>query len=299
MMTTTEEEQERRIRLEYERFMMGGNGPSAPLETRDARQVFSIKKEERKYQQIANRFVAIVKQEWIFVDDELQTVLSSILNVRTRLPIEAKLLALSNANPQGYDDDDDDEIQWRGRGYNKNSKNRRSDMGYLMRQDVELAFSHDLKQHERLMGHVRRLLSNLAQVHQSLGRTLDEGMRWQITNESHYALLHLDQEQCDGLHVIPSKSQLISCFVVLEEMEIIFAMLSKELYRKQCLAHAVINALDGLVDHHNETHENDLAGSGIKVASRCCREWPRGSELSCVQLSRFLAFLNKQTSSSN
>jgi hypothetical protein len=163
--------------------------------------------QHRNTASIRKAFQGTLERDWLEMHQQLGRVMESVSNVRQCLYWEYRAL--------------DDGA------------------GHLLPQDVELAFQHDLKQHEALLAGARSLLASLNQAQEALGRRLEEAMR-NDTNQIY-------------------------------EMEHIYTCLAAELYRKQSLVMNVLESThSGLFSNTNEDEHED---NPRQVAQRCCHKW--------------------------
>ena len=149
--------------------------------------------------------------------------------------------------------------------------------------DIELALSNDLMQHEKMLGGVRSLMSNLAECHDALGRGVDTLWKFHLEcTEGRGEELGNNEEDDDLESIVQNVTNL-------------FHMLSMELYRKQCLVPMIIDSTEDEIlgveeqvggdvgDHgrgNSSSSNNDL--SGLATARKCYNSWKRSSEESCI-----------------
>jgi signal transduction histidine kinase len=243
------------VRRAFEQFMMGGNDKfpavaqevvkSNNMERLEAEEELLVKKAERKYWQILKAFQGTLERDWLQVDDNLHDVVSSIANLRGRIAMESRLLAKK-----------DSVNLWNGHGYHATPCS-------LRREDVELALSYDLRQHEKMMTGARTLLASLSEAQEALGRRLEELM------------LH---------HFLEMKQSITLWASVVDRLQQVFCELAMELYRKQVLVQSLLDAVNDnlLVAQDDESAEEYV--NPRRVADKCCQEWPRGSKKSNVSV---------------
>lgn len=287
------------MRLAFEQFMMSGRGgPNNNSNNYESITTASTKHELmtqnrfnqqmyaniKRYWQIFRNFANTVQKEWLDLDDEAYRVIQAVSEVRNRLSMEAGLeLKFQDAMIQKH--------PWarHGHAFNFSQIN-------IQRQDVELALSHDLEQHEKMMVGLRSLFSKWSECHESLMRQTDVMM-----------MHHFDCRKDDYHDVTFSTTSLENAASLTEVMTNMLKMLSLELYRKQSLVQMILEtANDNLViqdedkrrwrkrhyHHENESWE-DL--SPVELAKRCCRQWPRTSQYGCIDskdLTSMLELLN-------
>lgn len=258
----------------FANFMMTGNSkratstPSSPsyvmdsnetVEMKKTQEIRVVKKCERKFWQIFNGLLGTLQRDWIVVDDNLGDVVSSIANLRRRILMESrKILELENTFIRA---------SWKPYGF-------RSSFGMeLSVDDIQLALSHDLIQHEKMMAGARALMSSLAEAQESLGRRLEELLEHHIkTIDIIRSLEHFNAES----------STIMIVLGMLDSLQEIYTTLALELLRKQILVQTVL-----------ESTNDDLIATGAErvtqkdsdpraLANACTMNWSRQSPLSCV-----------------
>jgi hypothetical protein len=246
------------VRKAFEQFIMSGNKTTTTTTTTssssvaqaserlEAKEELVWKRAERKYWQILKAFQGTLERDWLQVDDNLHDVVSSIANLRGRIAMESRLLHKENSPKH----------QWDGHGYHPAKSS-----GGLWRQDVELALSHDLLQHEKMMTGARTLLAALSDAQEALGRRLEE------------AIMHHMEMQCMPLWTS-----------VVDRLEEVFCALAMELYRKQLLVQSLLNSVHDDLLAGQEEQDVDMDANPRRVADKCCRDWPRGSKTSHVNV---------------
>lgn len=225
-----------------------------------------IAKAEKRYKQIFKTFCSFVNGEWMGADDQLGDVLHSIANIRSRLPIEENAQSLLIEHKRRSKN-------WMGCGYGEHfSFSSRS----MRNEDIVKALSHDMIQHEKMMSSARALLSSISDCQDALGRKLEEMMKH-----------HLEF----GILVSRSSS---SCVCCIERMSEIFSVLSMELYRKQCLVHAVLDPYKDGSPVGNGTSFTGSPDFGVstQATKRACVEWPRGSKYSFIDTAKLSQIMN-------
>ena len=169
-------------------------------------------------------------QEWKDTDHQLEAVLSSMANLRDRIWWETQQMETIQAHKP-----------WEKCSF------RPSFMSEMTLDDVQLALTHDLLQHEKMMVNGRKLIANLAQTQDGMGRRLDE---WMMMN-------HDSALSPQGL-------------MRLEQAQDIYRLLAEKLYARQELLKSVLDSSqDGLVDRNSvEMDENPRV-----VIRKVLREW--------------------------
>ena len=241
---------------------------------------------QRQYWRLYKSFFAIVDTEWLDMDNQLEAVVGSIDNIRSRLPMESRIL--NNIN-----DEDDWESKKPWDGYALGYSTRREHNFALRVEDIRLAQGHDLEQHEKMLAGLCRLLSALSEVQEALGRKLDE-------------LMDLHWECCEDVDLRSeySSSSSISMQTLVDEASLVYHQLALELYRKQGLVKELLDSVADNMIEAEERSSHEVVGAGGDdimnvgrsskgAASSCSKEWSRGSEHSCVDNSLLLSCLKR------
>lgn len=283
------------MRITFENFMMSKVGNSnttshdeecnvnkiaqarEDLNRRNARLEINMKRAEKRYWHMFRCFFDMVRNEWLYIDDQLEEVVKSMTGIRNRLPMESCLLNRIN-----------DEKKRKEQAYSGNKeflmqaqlKIGNSDDFFLKGEDVQSAISYDLLQHERMMECLRNLFANLSDCHESLSRNLDGIMQHHLKVSvellSNSAKSHLSYgfEKVIGL---------------MNSLNDVFRDLSMELYRKQVLVSLVFESVtddlflrDSLADNSNTNIiDFDLENPGPrKITFEISRRWSRLSKWS-------------------
>mmetsp|Transcript_21451 Transcript_21451/g.31755 ORF Transcript_21451/g.31755 Transcript_21451/m.31755 type:complete len:371 (-) Transcript_21451:69-1181(-) len=299
----------------------------------------AMRKADKRYWSIYQHFTKRILEEWLDLDDQSHKVIQAIVGIRSRLPMHSSLLyrfqeqracmvkvALNKHKQEGafrgygygYSDE---RILWRGDPKGQeyqyghgHGHGQQQGMIMMEEQDVELALSHDLIQHEKMMDGLRSLFANLSECHEALLRHLDEMAKHHL--ETEWFEFHEcygdggegDNGAGDGNgngngngdgDGVSQNCQEWNEFASLEKaaglsgiMQDIMAMLSMELYRKQCLAYTILETVgDDLVggggnggggDMETETEWEDLSPKA--VADRCLKQWPRDCKAGCIDV---------------
>mmetsp|Transcript_10528 Transcript_10528/g.21073 ORF Transcript_10528/g.21073 Transcript_10528/m.21073 type:complete len:382 (+) Transcript_10528:492-1637(+) len=262
---------------------------------------------KKRYYQLLRSFADKVQHSWIDIDDQLLSVVQNIVSIRSRLRQEWSLLnspmirkkaeweatteERNRSKPLSLDaQDGGDPSSWKYFGFQ--GKPREDTCSFhLLSSDVRLALLHDLDQHEKMIAGLRTLMSNLAECHDSLGRLV--GNVWQYHLESG-ALFQRDKEGQECFEDDDKDYRTYESIV--QGINEVFDMLSMELYRKQCLAPAVIDSTDDeLLDSKDGYYDDNGFGDdrdSLQIARECCKSWSRKSGCSLVNEHRMFAVLN-------
>ena len=141
--------------------------PSLPSH---AKQSAMAKSDKKRYYQLLRSFNDKVQHTWLDIDNQMLDVLQNVVSIRGRLPLEWKLLQSSkkrNDSPEG-----DSGEEWKYHGFQGKPKEDSYAM-HLRTDDIQLALSNDLVQHEKMLAGLRSLISDLAECHEALGRVVD------------------------------------------------------------------------------------------------------------------------------
>ena len=256
----------------------GDTKPKTPQTTpQQRREEQRIRNTQRQYWRLYKNFFSIVEAEWLDLDDQLLAVVGSIDNIRSRLPMESRILRTIR-----------DEDQWEAKkpweGYAQGYSSRREHNFAMRVEDVQLAQGHDLVQHEKMLAGLRRLLSALSEVQDALGRKLDEllGHHWECSDDA-------------GIEsaMDPQGLATVSLQTLVDEASLVYNQLAMELYRKQGMVQELLDSVDDdmIAGEEKAAHAHgpvgdDILGGGRsskKTASACAKAWPRDSDQSCVE----------------
>jgi len=256
--------------------------------------------DRKRYYQLLRSFNDKVKHTWLDIDDQMLAILQNIVSIRGRLPLEWKLLhssSLKQDNPEGGGDFvDGNQDDWKYCGLLGKPKEIPYSF-HLRPNDVQLALSNDLKQHEKMLIALRSFISNLAECHDALGRVVDN--LWKF----HLECTTEDEEEGEGqgqgddgwMHNEDDGMESI-----VQNVTNVFQMLSMELYRKQSLVPLIIESTEDeiLGVEKQASSAGDARGyakgnlrlvgsdgntlSGVQTARKCCKSWQRSSDESCI-----------------
>jgi len=260
---------------------------------------------KKRYYQLLRSFNDKVKHTWMDIDEQLLSVLQNIESIRGRVPHEWKVLSqltrYHSANEEGVEDEspeqeekvfndndnNDDGNDWKSHGHQETSKGSSQyyfTHHHLHLQDVQLAFSHDLEQHEKMLIGLRSLMSNLAECHDALGRIVD-GL-WQfhfdvmvVGDDDDDTTTKKEEEEGEELMVIDDDEGVLEYIVTCVTSS--YQMLSMELYRKQNIVAVVIESTKDEILGMDELGSNKgHHGVGTKsqaLVKDCCKSWKRSS----------------------
>jgi hypothetical protein len=294
--TVDEEEDEEAMRAAFAAFMLHGKPqvtssssppPQSPVSHANASNSTAFTKALRKYKPITNAFHGTLNRDWLEVDDNLGQVMASIANLRERCWLTSRLVAKQKQQEKRG--------SWSSRGggmnmirnsNNNTSRQKPSWKGHgfrvdvqktaLCEDDLELALSHDLFQHERMLAGARKLLHKQGEAQEALGRRLDELL---LHHMETYRYLD-DSVTAAGLAAFEGICSRV------EHCQQLYSQSSKELYRKQSLAALVFDSVaDSLLYRARAVFRygggsgggvgDDAARSPRAVAQRVVDKWLR------------------------
>jgi len=231
-------------------------------------------KVKKRYYQLLRSFNDKVKHTWMDIDEQLLSVLQNIVSIRGRVPHEWKVLSqatryyqamvVEDSPEQGEEFDNNDyngnEDDWKSYGHQETSS--QSFSHHLRIDDIQLALSHDLEQHEKMLIGLRSLMSNVAECHDALGRIVDN--LWQF---------HFEVENDEGMNKDESLEHIVTSVTSL------YQMLSMELYRKQNMIPMVIDSTKDEILGMNELGKGHGVGTkkSQTLVRECCKSWKRSS----------------------
>ena len=212
------------------------------------------------------RIVSIIKafqetlvREWLDVDHNLYLIMSSISNLREQCcETNHRLIVLrKNKGAQSQKQQHqqhDRRNQWSGYGYRNNIMTTSTTSLFLQQDDLEMALTNALLQHERMITTGRQLLSNLGQVQEALGRRLDELLTFLVYNYNAQGLMRSassadDENRKDNDKNCKNDDDVVGddddddvdVLKQVDECQELFHATASELYRKQTLAVGVLD----------------------------------------------------------
>jgi hypothetical protein len=256
--------------------------PQSPQSQTHNSAVTAFSKALRKYKPITNAFHGTLARDWLEVDDNLGQVMASISNLRERCWLTSRLLAKqqlqlqqqsrNGSSSRGPNTNISSKPSWKGRGFREDPQKTA-----LAVDDLELALSHDLLQHERMLAGARKLIHFLGEAQDALGRRLDELLLHHM-EMYRYLDYSVTQEGFSAFEGIAIK---------VDQVQQLYSQSSKELYRKQSLVAQVIDSVrDALLFREKEVFgygsdggggngDDDAERSPRAVAQRVVDQWPR------------------------
>ncbi|CAB9522307.1 expressed unknown protein [Seminavis robusta] len=226
------------------------------------RSVQQQQKVRKQLWQILNAFRKCLQEDWLDVDDHCGQVIASIVNLRERIRLNSQQLWVFRE--YGPAKVPNSQYGYRSTLYANNKED--AVLGFLTVDDLELALSHGLMQHEKMLAGVRKLISLLHQAQEALGRRFNEQLTFQQTEVSPL--------------VVDMDLQHFAAQVVFWSREV-YTSLAQELFRKQLVIQTLLDSSmhDGLFHLHDgdDLRDNDDS-TPLKVAEKCHSEWVRGGQ---------------------
>jgi len=234
-------------------------------------------KEKKRYYQLIHSFNDKVIHTWIHIDDQILTVLQNIVSIRSRLPLEWKVLHSShlkddNINPQ--DDDFGRDEEWKQHGLQGKLKETPYSF-HLHMSDVQLALNHDMTQHEKMLAAIRTYMTNLSECHEALGRVVDTLWKFQLDCTQDIEEDGEEDDEEDG-----------GMQNMVDNVTEVYQMLSSELYRKQMLIPQILESTQDEILGIEKGKIVEGSRKGLQSARDCCKSWDRSSEESCIDESK-------------
>ncbi|KAG7337899.1 hypothetical protein IV203_022429 [Nitzschia inconspicua] len=168
--------------------------------------------------------------DWDHTDQQVEKVVHSIWNLRTRLAWECEQL-----QQQQQDEERHHSRPWQGSGFRPTTA---ATSCCLLVEDVHMALDHDLLQHERMMATLRSLMASLAQTLDAASRRLEE---W---------ILHAsdDNEWCYNTRPQEASQRHMS---LLSDTKQLYFLLAQDLYQKQLAVQNILQSShDGILNPH-------------------------------------------------
>ena len=313
--TTTNIETEKRRKNEIEE-----EKKKRDLELKKSRFDQRVKKIEKRYWHIFQSFREIVQDDWIPLDDEMESVIQSISNIRSRLPImETAMCRKLEDKEKGTLPFplvvDNSTNHWKNHGLRRSKQDRIISSSfvsvnpYLTLHDINQSISHDVLQHEKMMTGLRRLLSDLSEIQKKLSKLLED-----MTNHHSTVVLEIsinnensESNRTDDCLFKLNTSHHNFPLHLMDHISNVFEVLSLELYRKQTLSQLILGSTtDKLLSLNNE---NEMASFDMEkvqidiemltesdprvIASMCSSQWPRYSSFSAIDKQSFDTFLSQ------
>ena len=190
-------------------------------------------------------------REWLPVDDNLHQLVQSIASLRQQIWYASGSAADAAAEKSNSSN------RWRTCGYRGSS--RRTCDRRLHTSDVQLALTHALLQHERMLAGLRKLIQALGQAQQAMVRRLDELL-----------ILYCTSNTVPGAQVFMA--------LQMEECRELYQATANELLRKQIMADQILESSSDACLQLGRNCEADPAASRSQqprtIARKVATEWP-------------------------
>jgi hypothetical protein len=293
--TVDGEEDEEAMRAAFAAFMLHGKPQVVSSSSSPPPQSPQSQAQSSNNTAFTNAFHGTLVRDWLEVDENLGQVMASIANLRERcwltshLVVKQKqqqsrnsswssrgssmnMLRNNRTNPNNNDNDSfRQKPLWKGHGFRADAQKTA-----LPEDDLELALSHDLLQHERMLAGARKLIHSLGEAQEALGRRLDELLLHHMETYR-YLDYSMTAEGFVAFEGICSR---------VDHCQQLYSQSSKELYRKQSLAAQVFDSVaDNLLYRERAVFRygagvsggdgDDAARSPRAVAQRVVDQWPR------------------------
>ena len=289
LMATTQSNKSKKKKKKKKKSMVGGvatqpstpsiinsNSSSIGTPSTSSSATKQKSKEKKRYYQLINSFNDKVTHTWIHIDDQILAVLQNIVSIRSRLPLEWKVLHSSylkndNVNPQD-DNYGRGEDNWKQHGLQGKLKETPYSF-HLHTSDVQLALNHDMTQHEKMLSAIRTLMTNLSECHEGLSRVVDT--LWKFHLDCVQDRIEEDDEENDGIMQN-----------MVDNVTEVYQMLSSELFRKQMLIPVILESTQDEILGIEKGKITEGSRKGLQSARDCCKSWDRSSKESCIDESK-------------
>ena len=231
------------------------------------------------------------------MDDQAYHVVQALVRIKTRLPIHARLLKLFQQDRYGgVDTNNDADVDvdgdcWKNHWFHHTFRNKtKKANACLSGEDVQNALSYDMIQHAKMLATLRVLFANLrvSECHEMILRSLHEIKKYHFDCLEDFRYVELEME---------FETSFLKATGSVGIMRDGIAMLSNELYRKQCMLHMILDSVeDELIEEVGSRSYIDGAKVGVgvggewedlnpkDVVQRCCMMRPRESKYSCIEI---------------
>lgn len=239
-----------------------------------------------KQQTVLRRKFAECVQDWIHIDDQLQQVMDSIAHLRDRLLSSSRWIQQQQRRQEqqpekhgalllpGLSGDETKtkkpDHSWKSFGF-RHQNCGSSGIVVLEVQDFELALSHELLQHERMLSLARTLLFSLSTTLDTMSRRFEEWMVWELDIATVVATAAASSTSTTTRHDESSASAFASSnhSLGVTDAQHAYLYLGQDLYRKQGLVQQVLDTArqEDLIlvqreqdETENGTSRNDMIG---------------------------------------
>lgn len=237
-------------------------------------------KEKKRYYQLIHSFNDKVTHTWIHIDDQILAVLQNVVSIRSRLPLEWKVLHSSHVKIDDLNPQDngrvEDEDEWKQHGLLGKLKETPYSF-HLYTSDVQLALTHDMTQHEKMLAAIRTFMTNLSECHEALGRVVDTLFKFHLDCTSADRIEEEDGEDDDQDGDMQK---------MVDNVTEVYQMLSSELYRKQILIPLILKSTQDEILGIEKGKVTVGSRKGLQRARNCCKSWDISSEESYIDESK-------------
>lgn len=219
-------------------------------------------------------FHKVFVNEWLSVDDHLYLVVESIFNLRERVWIASRQKCWWTNNAPCPSTN-----SWKNEGLRGVSQT------LLQSGDVNLALSHSLLAHERMLSALRQGLSQMAEAQKTLGRRLEDIFEHYDSFEMNGAGHTLDSDEEGTKHQERTEQ---SVGQKVDECLELYRAAASELYRKQILGQAILDSDHDLLLYHDKHHKPSYMESPKEAARSALVVWARAHRQSSLYRSKYL-----------
>ena len=147
---------------------------------------------------------------------------------------------------------------------------------HLHMSDVQLALSHDMTQHEKMLSAIRTFMTNLSECHEALGRVVDTLWKFHLDCTQD----RIEEDEKEDAEEDGEMQNMV------DSITEVYQMLSSELYRKQLLIPSILESTQDEILGIEKGKITEGSRKGLLSARECCNSWDRSSEESCIDESK-------------
>jgi len=251
----------------------------------------------KRFRSLLTAFASSVANEWMHYDDQLSTVLSSIDNLRQRLPVIHRQWVQQKKQRQGGQPQ---LVVPPWKQYNITSKISKpcTTCSYLSslpvlqltEEDLFQTLHHELQNHEKYMAYARKLLLQMSDAVQTASRQLDAAF---LFHQQHRDTLAIQNHY---YHYTASFLLDLACDV--------FTIISKELYRRQTLAQTKLfnTDMDPLLPDDDDPYDSNTIGTSygpVRAYSTSSSLISKSDGISAIDTMRLNLFLDHLSPKTN
>jgi len=266
----------------FEHFMLTGNVLTTPVKNRSLpptpnnKKISSSTKKKPAFQKLAQHvqtavdaFHKIFVNEWLSHDDQMCLVVNSVADLRERIWIASRRTQFVSNTAVTIKQPPVDWKHYGSRGP--------SPAEFLLDQDLELALSHSLKAHERMLVALRQGLSQLSQAQDTLRRRLDDVLAHFSSYQVQEVVAPCDEEAFGRLYQSVGE-QVEDCLELHRSS-------AAELYRKQVLGQDLMDSDSDWLLFSDEGRASTSQQDSFlpkKFATTVSAKWSRSHKESCL-----------------